>query len=306
MNWHKLMFVLPNLFTVSSIFCGFYSMTLSQSGEFTGAAIAIFFAVFFDCFDGRVARLTKTQSEFGVELDSLADVMSFGLAPALLVYLWMLQPLGMLGLFIAFAFATCGALRLARFNVLAHRKIPGSSKFFVGLPIPLGAGMIVALVLAHESGPLPLLDRSPWGIALIVLLLAALMVSNVRYRTFKDMKFSRKSAGSFLALILFGLALAVTILTPPLVLLLYFSGYLSMGLIEGVISVTRRRWRPLPAPATAAAISGGGPLSAAGSGQMRAADEGEEDGVGDVTAGGEDVEDLDVLDVDDEGSEDLL
>lgn len=262
MNWHKLMFVLPNLFTVSSIFCGFYSMTLSKNGEFSAAAIAIFFAVFFDCFDGRVARLTKTQSEFGVELDSLADVMSFGLAPALLVYLWMLQPLGMLGLFIAFAFATCGALRLARFNVLAHRKIPGSSKFFVGLPIPLGAGMIVALVLAHENGPLPLLDRGPWGVALIVLLLAALMVSNVRYRTFKDMKFSRKSVGSFLALVLFGLALAVTVLTPPLVLLLYFSGYLAMGLVEGAINLMRRRWQPLPAPVTAAALSNGGPLAA--------------------------------------------
>lgn len=299
MNWHKLMFVLPNLFTVSSIFCGFYSMTLSKNGEFSSAAIAIFFAVFFDCFDGRVARLTRTQSEFGVELDSLADVMSFGLAPALLVYLWMLQPLGMLGLFIAFAFATCGALRLARFNVLAHRNIPGSSKFFVGLPIPLGAGMIVALVLAHESGPLPLLDRSPWGVALIVLLLAALMVSNVRYRTFKDMKFSRKSVGSFLSLVLLGIALAVTVLTPPLVLLLYFSGYLAMGIVEGSINLMRRRWHPLAAPATAAALSNGGPIAA---GPV-------EEGLRDVNEDDEDDEDIDDSpedSADDEGSEDLL
>lgn len=240
------MFVLPNLFTVSSIFCGFYSMTLSMGGEYSGAAIAIFFAVFFDCFDGRVARLTKTQSEFGVELDSLADVMSFGLAPALLVYLWKLQLLGPVGIFIAFAFATCGALRLARFNVLAHRKIPGSSKFFIGLPIPLGAGMIVSLVLAHESQPLPFIESNPWSSALIVLVLAGLMVSNVRYRTFKDMKFSRRSVGSFLGLLLLGLLLAVTILTPPIVLVLYFSAYIVLGLVEGTINVTRRRSVPEP------------------------------------------------------------
>src|SRR5436309_5311335 len=133
-NLRKLMFVLPNLFTVSSIFCGVYSIMLS-AGEATGdnfyrAAVAVFFGNFFDGFDGRVARLTKTQSDFGVELDSLADVCSFGIAPALLAYKWSLQSLGFAGLFISFAFAACGALRLARFNVLAHRKAPGSSSFF--------------------------------------------------------------------------------------------------------------------------------------------------------------------------------
>lgn len=289
MNWHKLMFVLPNLFTVSSIFCGFYSMTLSKSGEYSGAAIAIFFAVFFDCFDGRVARLTKTQSEFGVELDSLADVMSFGLAPALLVYLWMLQPLGTIGLFIAFSFATCGALRLARFNVLAHRKVPESSKFFVGLPIPLGAGMLCALVLSCESGALPLFERSPWSVALVVLLLAALMVSNVRYRTFKDLKFSKKSVGSFCALLLCAIALSATVLSPAFVLLLYFGAYLLMGIAEGTINLMRRRVRPLSA---AAAIPGGVPIATG-------------------AAGGDDVEEDDSAtdegeDADEVSSEELL
>src|SRR4051794_13204391 len=108
MNWRKLMFVLPNLFTASSIFCGFYAITqcttdATPRGLYL-AALAIFFAIFFDGFDGRVARLTKTQSEFGVELDSLADVVSFGVAPALLMYRWALQPLGPLGLFLSFAF----------------------------------------------------------------------------------------------------------------------------------------------------------------------------------------------------------
>src|SRR5436305_4200495 len=123
-NLRKLMFVLPNLFTVSSIFCGVYSITLS-AGEPTGdnfyrAAVAIFFGSFFDAFDGRVARLTRTQSEFGVELDSLADVISFGVAPAILVFKWALSGLGFAGFFICSAYASCGAIRLARFNVIAH------------------------------------------------------------------------------------------------------------------------------------------------------------------------------------------
>jgi CDP-diacylglycerol--serine O-phosphatidyltransferase len=123
-NLRKLMFVLPNLFTVSSIFCGVYSITVS-AGETGGdgfyrAAIAIFFGNFFDAFDGRVARLTRTQSEFGVELDSLADVVTFGVAPAILVYKWALASLGTLGIVICAAYAACGAIRLARFNVLAR------------------------------------------------------------------------------------------------------------------------------------------------------------------------------------------
>src|SRR5882672_9932768 len=137
-NLRKLMFVLPNLFTVSSIFCGVYSITLS-AGEPTGdnfyrAAVAIFFGSFFDAFDGRVARLTKTQSDFGVQLDSLADVISFGAAPAVLLWRWCLYELNFVGLFIGFVYVACGALRLARFNVLAARE-HGSSKHFVGLPI---------------------------------------------------------------------------------------------------------------------------------------------------------------------------
>src|SRR5207248_5130694 len=122
-NLRKLMFDLPNQFTVSSIVCGVYSITLS-AGESTGdnfyrAAVAIFFGSFFDAFDGRVARLTRTQSDFGVELDSLADVISFGVAPAILVYKWALSGLGIGGIAISSIYAACGALRLARFNVLA-------------------------------------------------------------------------------------------------------------------------------------------------------------------------------------------
>src|SRR5271156_9644 len=152
MRLRKAMFVLPNLFTVSSIFCGFFAMTLwaggeERTGRFYQAALAILFAIFFDGFDGRVARLTKTQSEFGMQLDSLADVVSFGAAPALLLYKWTLEPLGFWGLFVAAAYVSCGALRLARFNLLANR--PASSQFLVALPIPVAAGAVIAVAIAH-------------------------------------------------------------------------------------------------------------------------------------------------------------
>src|SRR5213082_2940563 len=143
-NLRKLMFVLPNLFTVSSIFCGVYSITLSageNSGDsFSRAAVAIFFGNFFDAFDGRVARLTRTQSDFGVELDSLADVISFGVAPAILVYKWALGGMGIAGIVICSIYAACGAIRLARVNVLAHADFGGGRAVADRDPGP-GAGV---------------------------------------------------------------------------------------------------------------------------------------------------------------------
>ena len=205
MKLHKLKFVLPNLFTVTSIFCGFYALTLC-AGEATPsqlyqAALAIFFAMFFDGFDGRVARLTRTQSQFGVELDSLADVISFGVVPAMLVYKWALAPLGLVGLLVSFGFTACGALRLARFNVLAHATDhSGSTRFFIGLPIPLAAGMIVSMVIAHHGmrGGDPLGTGAQVPIAIVVSVLALLMVSTLRYRTFKDVRLNRKSLSIFM------------------------------------------------------------------------------------------------------------
>ncbi|HME90620.1 MAG TPA: CDP-diacylglycerol--serine O-phosphatidyltransferase [Myxococcaceae bacterium] len=237
MKLRKLMFVLPNLFTLTSIFCGFYAITLcageASPSQLYQAALAIFFAIFFDGFDGRVARLTRTQSQFGVELDSLADVISFGVAPAMLVYKWALMALGFIGLFISFAFAACGALRLARFNVLAQRSAGrGASRFFVGLPTPLAAGMIVSLVIAHygaKGGPLG--GKAHIPIAVVVSVLAVLMVSTVRYRTFKDVRLSPKSASVFM-LICLGGVLVGTQFHPAYVLAAYFATYLALGLIE--------------------------------------------------------------------------
>ena len=188
------MFVLPNLFTVSSIFCGVYSITLS-AGEPTGdnfyrAAVAIFFGSFFDAFDGRVARLTRTQSDFGVELDSLADVISFGVAPALIAY-----GCGMQGLYdrvILTAFVACGVSRLARYNVTAEafsEEGQGKVKYFEGTPIPTSLLLVFVLFMAARQGAL---HQSLWfgkvvlaGFTLHTLVLmfalsGSLMVSRIR------------------------------------------------------------------------------------------------------------------------------
>jgi CDP-diacylglycerol--serine O-phosphatidyltransferase len=242
-NLRKAMFVLPNLFTVSSIFLGFYALTLCAGDptpvQLYQAALSIFFAMFFDAFDGRVARMTKTQSDFGMQLDSLADVVSFGAAPALLVYKWALAPLGFVGLFVSFAFAACGALRLARFNVLAARGDKGSSRFFVGLPIPLAAGTITALVIAHykEFGAATdAATRVP--VAVVVALLSFLMVSTVRYRTFKDVHLSRKSLSIFAVLVVVGLAVGIAT-RASFVLVVYMGAYLAMGIAESVFEKAR-------------------------------------------------------------------
>ena len=248
------MFVLPNLFTVSSIFCGIYSITLCCGEAATGdqlyrAAISIFFGNFFDAFDGRVARMTKTQSEFGVELDSLADSITFGVAPAILVYKWALFSMGTLGMCVCAAYAACGAIRLARFNVLAHNDT-GLQRYFVGLPIPLAAGMVVSLVIALHQPGRPASELVGVGpIATMMLVLSFLMVSTIRYRTFKEAGLNPKTALAFLVVIGVGVVIALRG-KPQLVLLVYFSFYILLGLAEEALFGRRRR----AAAAAAAAV----------------------------------------------------
>ncbi|QDE88706.1 CDP-diacylglycerol--serine O-phosphatidyltransferase [Myxococcus xanthus] len=262
MKLRKLMFVLPNLFTVTSIFCGFYAITLctgdAEPVQLYQAALAIFFAMFFDGFDGRVARLTKTQSDFGVQLDSLADVISFGAAPSLLVYKWALEPLGFMGLFIAFSFAACGALRLARFNVLAARNPHGGGgSFFVGLPIPVAAGMLVSVIISHHAATQgePLAESAVVPMAVAVAGLALLMVSTVRYRTFKDTRPNRKSALAFMLVVVGGTVIA-TQLHPAWVLVACCGAYLALGLVESAVLVRSRLVaRKGAAPCAVAAVA---------------------------------------------------
>jgi len=179
-------YILPNSLTLASVFTGFYSIIITlradSAEELQTAAWLIAISLIFDAFDGRVARATRTQSEFGTQLDSLADAVAFGIAPAALVYRWGLEPLGRRGVFIAFTSAACGIMRLARFNVLAASE-QGPSQSFLGRPIPPAAATLISLVLAHTSLTGQMTANAPGAVSVLLITLALLMVSNARYRT---------------------------------------------------------------------------------------------------------------------------
>jgi CDP-diacylglycerol---serine O-phosphatidyltransferase len=239
----RFLFVLPNLFTVSSIFCGMYAMVLTTEGQmadrFYRAAVAILFGILFDAADGRVARLTKTESNFGVQLDSLADAISFGVAPAFLVYKWALFSMGFLGLLAAFVFASCGAIRLARFNVMAARN-EGVPRYFLGLPIPLAAAGISSIVLLnHHLGNDPV-RFAPYILGL-VLLLSFLMVSHVRYRTFKKLRLNGRMVLliAFLAGSLVVVSWVTRIMSFSFIFTSAWIAFVAFGLIEELVRVLR-------------------------------------------------------------------
>lgn len=209
-------YILPALFTVGNVFCGYLSLDASVNGRFNIAAMLIFLAAFLDGMDGLVARLTHTTSAFGEQLDSLADVISFGVAPAFLVYRWALVDFNRLGLLISFLFVVCGAARLARFNIQIHVV---DKRYFVGLPIPAAAGTLGALIWALPD-PLPTLELKALFLP-VTILLAFLMVSTFRYRSSKDVDLkSRRSAflvplvAVILAAIAYKPDLALSILAP--------------------------------------------------------------------------------------------
>ena len=225
-------------------FCGFISISLSASGQggsdLYQAALAICFGFFFDTADGRVARLTKTQTDLGRDLDSLADVITFGVAPALLVYKWGLTSFGRLGIFIAGLFVCAGAMRLARFNVLSRReeaagqKKPG--KYTLGLPIPAAASVLVFMVLvAHHAGPYKLVSESV--VAGVVLALSYLMVSRIRFRSFKDLRLTKRTVE--LACIIAGSSVIVVMngVSKALIFLVLMTAYIVLGLAETVLQL---------------------------------------------------------------------
>jgi len=194
--------VLPALFTAGNILCGYLSLDASGRGAYEFAAILIFVAAFLDGMDGRVARMTGTTSAFGEQLDSLADIVSFGVAPAFLVYHWGLTGFGRAGLLVSFLFVVCGASRLARFNVQIHVV---DKRWFVGLPIPSAAGALCGLIWAVPSTELTDTLR---GVFLgVTAVLAFLMVSTFRYRSFKDL--DMKSRRGRLFFLLFAAILAL-------------------------------------------------------------------------------------------------
>ncbi|MGV7220154.1 MAG: CDP-diacylglycerol--serine O-phosphatidyltransferase [Nitrospinales bacterium] len=200
----KGIYILPSLFTTGNVFCGFYALVAVANENYYYAAWALILAIVFDALDGRVARLTKTTSAFGVQYDSLADVISFGMAPAMLAYAWVLKPFGRLGWMAAFLFLLCGALRLARFNVT---KSDVSDNQFTGLPIPAAAAVISSIIIAFEDLFASKLD--PIIMVAVVFILAFLMVSNIPYPAFKKLEFKKRVHFTrFLFVILFIYVLA--------------------------------------------------------------------------------------------------
>jgi CDP-diacylglycerol--serine O-phosphatidyltransferase len=222
-----LFFILPNLFTTANLFFGFYSILASISGRWETAAYCILIAAFADGFDGRVARLTRSQSAFGEQYDSMADLTSFGTAPAMLFYLWALEPFGSWGRAAAFVYLLCAALRLTRFNVL---KQSVEKRYFQGLPSPVAAlGIASAVVFFQElarTGRIDVSVKQPIML-LIVLTMGLTMISTIRYRSFKDLKF--KSQKTFAWIFLAAIGSIVFSPVPELTVFPIIAAFVVMG-----------------------------------------------------------------------------
>jgi len=228
-------YVLPNLLTTANMFFGFFAIIYSIKGEYLFSAYAIVAGAVFDLFDGRVARMTNSTSQFGAEYDSLSDLVSFGMAPSILLFLWALQPFGRLGWLAAFLFVACGALRLARFNVQATHT--GSRKDFQGLPIPMAAGIVSGSVLAfHDLGWEAYKSRP---LLLMTFLLAFVMVSNFRYRSFKDLDLRERVPFRYLV---GGVVLLIVVAyRPEVMLFVLFLTYALLGAIFGILKIGKTK-----------------------------------------------------------------
>jgi CDP-diacylglycerol--serine O-phosphatidyltransferase len=228
-------YLLPNLLTSMSLFAGFYSMIAAIDQKFTYAAYAIFVSCVFDGLDGRVARMTGSSSKFGVEYDSLADAIAFGVAPGLLAYLWALKGYGRFGWLAAFLFVACGTLRLARFNVQADTV---QKKQFLGLPIPMAAATIAATVLFFAEFEVAVQVRKVF-VPILVYALAFLMVSAVRYNSFKESSFLR--ARHFEAIVAAILLFVIVLIEPAVMLFAITVSYMISGPVTYVIRLIRRK-----------------------------------------------------------------
>ncbi len=233
-------YIVPNLVTTANIFCGFYSIILAFHQDWLGAARFLIFAQICDALDGRIARMAKATSSFGVEYDSLSDLVSFGLAPAMLIYLWSLEPLGRVGWIVAFLYLVCAALRLARFNVTTHVKT--SSKYFQGAPSPVAAGLLITFVIFHQETGWPggaqefETQLLAGGMAL---LMAGLMVSTIPFPSFKEVNWrSRASFGIWMSGLL---AMALIGMNPETNLFGVVCAYVFGTLIWNLIR--KLRWR---------------------------------------------------------------
>ncbi len=218
-------YLLPNLFTTASLFAGFFSIVQGYGGNFSRAAAAIFVAMVLDSLDGRVARMTRTQSPFGAEYDSLSDMVSFGVAPALLIYVWALNQLGKLGWLAAFVFVAGAALRLARFNTMLE---VADKRWFIGLPSPAAAALVAGFVwISHDN---EIIARNVLWLAWAITLFAGLtMISNIKYYSFKTINL-RKSV-SFVAVAFLVVIFVLIAWYPALVLFSCFAVYALAGFV---------------------------------------------------------------------------
>jgi CDP-diacylglycerol--serine O-phosphatidyltransferase len=217
-------YLLPNLFTTGALFAGFYAITLAFNQNFEWAAISIFIAMILDGLDGRVARLTHTESAFGGEYDSMADLISFGAAPALMVYIWYLSGMGKIGWVVAFVHTAGAALRLARFNTQMDT---ADKRYFQGLPSPAAAAILAGFVWFVESHGFAASQTLRSVTLGLTLLTGLLMVSNFRYHSFKNIDF--RGRVPFMRAIVVMLAFAAVFINPPLVLFTLFTGYAISG-----------------------------------------------------------------------------
>ena len=232
-------YLLPSILTTFGMFAGFYSIIASINGDFTLAAISIMVAMLWDALDGRVARLTNTQSDFGAQYDSLADLVSFGVAPALLVYEWSLSDLGRIGWLAAFIFLACAALRLARFNTQVGIS---DKRYFQGLPSPAAAGVIASMIWLKfwkfEYFDFGIVSLSYYVGVGITIVCALLMVSNVRYYSFKELD-SKKASFRFLLAIV--LSLIVLLSKPNIFLFTGFFVYMLSGPFITITGLNKKR-----------------------------------------------------------------
>jgi CDP-diacylglycerol--serine O-phosphatidyltransferase len=221
------MHLIPNLLTTGNLFCGVYAILSVFNANYMAAAIAILVAMIFDVLDGKSARLTNSTSHFGLEYDSLSDVVSFGVAPGLLIYSWALSGQGMFGVAVMFAYVAMGAVRLARFNSTVAL---ADGKYFTGLAIPAAAGVVASLVILDHHIVRMGAEVKPILVLIITLALSFLMVSTVKYRSFKDLKFKGRQQITYLVWGI--LALMMIAAWPEVMVFVVFASYALMGPVE--------------------------------------------------------------------------
>ena len=221
-------YLLPNIFTTAALFTGFYAIVMAMNQRFVDASVAIFIAMILDWLDGRVARLTRTQSAFGAQYDSLSDMVCFGAAPSLVIYEWALKDLGRFGWIAAFVYCAGAALRLARFNTNIDVI---DKRFFQGLPSPAAAALVAGFLWLASDNKIPVDDYGmPWVAAFLTLYAGLTMVSNVPFYSFKEISLRRSVPFAVILLIVLGFGLIST--DPPIVLFLLFVAYGVSGYVH--------------------------------------------------------------------------